>query len=597
MKAGPLVSNFSYNFSLLSSKFILHPSAFLLMGTILSFLFFTGLVGLITFLRTHNDNLHTTKGYFLAGNSLNGWVIAGSLLLTNLSAANFTGMTANVYTGNLSPIAWTVTVIPVLIYYSAILLPTFLKGGFTTIPEFLENRFGASTRRLIAVMFLFSYLLSGMPVALYGGSIVIDQLFQISSTTGLSNETVIWVLVWSLGIIGSLYALFGGLKGVAVSDTLNGIGLLIGGAMVFFIGIYKVGENNLLKGFETILTKNTQILDAVGDVADGIPFSVLFTGMLIHNLFFWSTNQFIVQRTLGARSLKEGQKGVMIAAFLKILNICYIAMPGVIAFHLYGPNAFERKDTVYPFLIQDIMPEVFIGFFAAVIFGAVLSTFNSVLNSSVTIFALDVYKPIFGKNLTDDQVIQRSKRIGVVMAIATMAIAPFIMYFPDGIFNFMVRVDSLFGAPIMMTMLLGYFSRTVSTKVVNGCIVLFLLIYSTLMLYVQPDLHYLHYMAILFVSFMGLALIIGKISKHKKEGIRFSELQGVDTAPWKHYTKIAVVAVIAMVSVYVLLSPWGLVESDRIKTIENGKIVAGLIMAFVLFGIPLIRRKQQQSES
>ena len=111
------------------------------MGTILSFLFFTGLVGFITYLRTHNDKLHTPKGYFLAGNSLNGWVIAGSLMLTNLSAANFTGMTANVYGSNLSPIAWTVTVVPPLIYFCAVLLPTFLKGGFTTIPEFLENRF------------------------------------------------------------------------------------------------------------------------------------------------------------------------------------------------------------------------------------------------------------------------------------------------------------------------------------------------------------------------------------------------------------------------------------------------------------------------
>ena len=205
----------------------------------------------------------------------------------------------------------------------------------------------------------------------------------------------------------------------------------------------------------------------------------------------------IVQRTLGARSLKEGQKGVMIAAFFKILNVCYIAMPGVIAYHLYGPNNFENNDWVYPTLIRDIMPGVFVGFFAAVLFGAVLSTFNSVLNSSVTIFALDVYKPVFGKNLTDNQVIQRSKCIGVVMAIATMVIAPFIMYFPEGIFTFMVKADSLFGAPIMMTMLLGYFSKTVSTKVVNLFIVLFLAVYSTLMLIIQPELHYLHYMAIL----------------------------------------------------------------------------------------------------
>jgi len=561
------------------------------MGTILSFFFFTGLVGLITYLRTHNDNLHSAKGYFLAENSLNGWVIAGSLMLTNLSAANFTGMTANVYKGNLSPIAWTVTVIPVLIYFSAILLPTFLKGGFATIPEFLENRFGKSTRRLVAVMFLFSYIISAMPVALYGGSIALNELFEVSKSFNLEQQTVIWILVWSLGTIGSVYALFGGLKGVAISDTLNGVGLLIGGAMVFFIGIYKVGQDNLIDGFQTILTKNTQILDAVGDVTDGIPFSVLFTGMLIHNLFFWSTNQFIVQRTLGAKSLKEGQKGVMLAAFFKIINVCYIAFPGVIAYHLYGPNNFSNPDWVYPTLIRDIMPQVFVGFFAAVLFGAVLSTFNSVLNSSVTIFALDIYKPIFGPNLSDNEIIKRSKRFGVGMAVLTMIIAPFIMHFPEGIFTFMVKVDSLFGAPIMMTMILAYFSRTVSAKVVNSCVILFLVVYSSLMLVIQPELHYLHYMAILFTCFLALALIVGKLSGYKKEAIKEKDIEGVDTTPWKYFKPVSIIATIAMVAVYILLSPAGLVESTREKTMEYGIIILGIIMAFILFGMPLIWRK------
>jgi len=561
------------------------------MGTILSFFFFTGLVGLITYLRTHNDNLHSAKGYFLAGNSLNGWVIAGSLMLTNLSAANFTGMTANVYKGNLSPIAWTVTVIPVLIYFSAILLPTFLKGGFATIPEFLENRFGKSTRRLVAVMFLFSYIISAMPVALYGGSIALNELFEVSKSFNLEQQTVIWILVWSLGTIGSVYALFGGLKGVAISDTLNGVGLLIGGAMVFFIGIYKVGQDNLIDGFQTILTKNTQILDAVGDVTDGIPFSVLFTGMLIHNLFFWSTNQFIVQRTLGAKSLKEGQKGVMLAAFFKIINVCYIAFPGVIAYHLYGPNNFSNPDWVYPTLIRDIMPQVFVGFFAAVLFGAVLSTFNSVLNSSVTIFALDIYKPIFGPNLSDNEIIKRSKRFGVGMAVLTMIIAPFIMHFPEGIFTFMVKVDSLFGAPIMMTMILAYFSRTVSAKVVNSCVILFLVVYSSLMLVIQPELHYLHYMAILFTCFLALALIVGKLSGYKKEAIKEKDIEGVDTTPWKYFKPVSIIATIAMVAVYILLSPAGLVESTREKTMEYGIIILGIIITFILFGMPLIWRK------
>ena len=561
------------------------------MGTFLSFLFFTCLVGLITYLKTRRDNLHSSKGYFLAGNSLNGWVIAGSLMLTNLSAANFTGMTANVYKGNLSPIAWTVTVIPVLIYFCSFLLPTFLKGGFTTIPEFLESRFSKSTQRIVAVMFLFSYIVSAMPVALYGGSIAINHLFNVPQAFGLSDEMAIWIVVWVLGSIGSVYALFGGLKGVAISDTLNGVGLLIGGALVFIIGVYQVGDHNFVEGAKTILTKNTEILDAVGDVSDGIPFSVLFTGMLIHNFFFWTTNQFIIQRTLGAKSLKEGQKGIMLASFFKVLNVFYIAFPGIIAFHLYGANNFENPDFVYPTLIRDIMPNFFVGFFAAVIFGTVLSTFNSVLNSSVTIFALDVYKPLFGKNRTDDEVIQRSKCIGLVMAIATMTIAPFIMYFPEGIFTFMVKVDSLFGAPILMALLLGYFSRRTPAKIVNICLCTFVTVYGILMFIIQPEMHYLHYMAMLFVFFISLALLLSRSSPATKPDFRTMTVEGLDLRPWKHFKLVSVIAMLVMIGAYVSFSSWGLVESEKPKIIEYEYIAMGLVIAVCVFGIPLFRKR------
>ena len=564
------------------------------MGTFLSFLFFTGLVGLITYLRTRKDNLQSAKGYFLAGNSLNGWVIAGSLMLTNLSAANFTGMTANVYKGNLSPIAWTLTVIPVLIYFCAVLLPTFLKGGFTTIPEFLENRFNKTTRRLIAIMFLFSYIISAMPVALYGGSIAINHLFDVPQVLGLSENAAIWIVVWVLGSIGAVYALFGGLKGVAVSDTLNGVGLLIGGAMVFVIGVYMVGDHNFIAGAKILLTKNTEVLDAIGDEADGIPFSVLFTGMLLHNLYFWSTNQYIVQRTLGARSLKEGQKGVMIASFFKVLNIFYIAMPGVIALHLYGPGHFDNADFVYPTLIRDIMPSVFVGFFAAVIFGAVLSTFNSVLNSTVTIFALDIYKPLWGKGLDDKVIIQRSKKVGVIMAVMTMTIAPFIMYFPEGIFTFMVKVDSLFGAPILMVLLLGYFSKKTPPFAVNICLGLFLVVYACFMFFIQPEMHYLHYMAILFVVFISLALLIGRFKPDTlKPAFRSAGPEGVDLTPWKYFMPVSIIATLLMIITYILLSPLGLVDTDQPKDVNIGYIVVGLVIAFVVLGIPLLRKRNQ----
>ncbi|MCH2615248.1 MAG: hypothetical protein MKZ70_11270, partial [Opitutales bacterium] len=356
---------------------------------------------------------------------------------------------------------------------------------------------------------------------------------------------------------------------------------------------YQVGDQNFIAGAKTILTKNTEILAAIGAVTDGIPFSVLFSGMLLHNLFFWSTNQFIIHRALGARRLEEGQKGVMIASFFKILNIFYIAMPGVIALHLYGPGPFENPDWVYPALISDIMPTFMVGFFAAVIFGTVLSTFNSVLNSSVTFFALDIYKPLFVKDLDDDTIIERSKKIGVAMAVITMIIAPFIMYFPEGIFTFMVKVDSLFGAPILMVLLLGDFSSKTPPFAANLCLGLFLAAYGAFMFFIPLDMHYLHYMTIVFLVFISLALLIGCIKPETKPDFRKAGSGGVDVTPWKHFKTISIAATLVMIGAYILLSPVGLVDAEREKTIEYGYIVMGIIIAFVVLILPIIRLRRQ----
>ena len=531
------------------------------MGTLLSFLFFTALVGVVTYRRTRKENLHSSKGYFLGGKTLNGWVIAGSMLLTNLSAANFTGMTALVYGGNLAPIAWTVTVVVPLIFFGGLLLPMFLRGGFSTVPEFLEQRYGASTQRFVALLFLFSYILSGMPVALYGGAIAFIQLFDVTALTGLSTPACVWLLVWVFGIIGGIYALVGGLKGVAISDTLNGIGLLIGGVLVLFFGVRAVGHGQFLAGVHTIVTEHTEKLNAIGGATDDVPFAVLFTGMLLHNLYYWCTNQFIVQRTFGARSLKEGQKGVLITAFLKVLNLFYIAAPGVIAFHFYGPHHFANNDWAYAALIRDTMPTAFVGFFAAVIFGTVLSHFIGVLNSAVTIFAVDLYKPLWGRDLSDAVVIARSKRVGVLIGLSAMLIAPFIMQFRAGIFQYMVKVEMLFGAPICLILLVGFFSRGLSARAANGVMALYLVALGLpLFGLIEVRLHYLHVLGILFVIHAAIALSCGWISPAVRSPVVRSVPTDIDTEPWKNFALVSVIAVLVMILTYVVFSPWGLVQ-------------------------------------
>jgi len=168
---------------------------------------------------------------------------------------------------------------------------------------------------------------------------------------------------------------FGGLKAVAVSDTLNGIGLLIIGIAVPLLGLSALGNGSISEGLSIITTNETHKLNAVGSATDPTPFGTLFTGMIFANLFYWCTNQYVIQRTLGAKNLAEGQKGVLFSGFFKILVPFMMMIPGVIAFHLYGPG-LATIDLAYPQLIRDVLPVYATGFFLAVLLGAVFSSFN-----------------------------------------------------------------------------------------------------------------------------------------------------------------------------------------------------------------------------
>lgn len=568
------------------------------MGTFLSFLFFTSFVAVVTYYRTRKENLNSSQGYFLGGNSLSGWVIAGSLLLTNLSAANITGMTAQVYATNLAPIAWTVAVIPPLLLFAGVLLPTFLRRGFATVPEFLEQRYGSSTRRLVTALFLFCYVFGGMPVALYGGAIAIMHLFNVPALLGVDETTCVWIMVGLLGMIGGTYALFGGLKGVAISDTMNGIGLLTGGLLVFIFGVRFVGDGNFFSGITTMFTTETHKLDSIGAKNDLVPFAVLFTGMIMHNAFYWCTNQFIVQRCFGARSLAEGQKGVIIAGYFKILNVFYIAIPGIIAYHVYGGGAFENNDFVYPTLVRDIMPGIFVGFFAAVIFGAVLSTYNSVLNSSVTLFAIDIYKPIWGRHLSDELIIKRSKWVGCFLVIFTMFVAPFIMKFQDGLFVYMVKAEVLFGAPIFLILLVGYFSKTVSTKAANITLISYLITLSVSQFNPALPVHYLHALGALFVVHVVMLFGLSKVFPLDRSIEPTTPATNIDMTPWKHFKLVGGLCLALMVLTFVIFSPLGLVKNAVDKQIDFGYLAMGSVVAILMYLIPYrIFKRMQKEES
>ena len=296
---------------------------------------------------------------------MTGGVIAGSLLLTSISTEQLIGMNSQAFSGGLSVVAWSVTASVSLVFMALYFLPRYLKSGFTTVPEFLEERYDKATRNIVAVLFLISLIGIMLPTVLYSGAIAINALFDVSKILNVSEPAALIISIWAIGIIGGIYAIFGGLKAVAISDTINGIGLVLGGLLIPIIGFSILGDGNFFTGVETLVVKFPDKTNVIGSADSPVPFSGIFTGMLLINTFYWCTNQVIVQRALGAKSLAEGQKGALYAGFLIILVPAALSVPGLIVFALNSGNV-AHPDMAYPMLVNQVLPAPLLGFFGAV---------------------------------------------------------------------------------------------------------------------------------------------------------------------------------------------------------------------------------------
>ena len=299
----------------------------------LSAFFFMSLVAAVSYWLTRGK-VANSEGFFLAGRSLGGTFIAGSLLLTNISAEQIIGLAGSAYAFNLSSMAWEVMAVVAIIITAIVFLPRFLAHGFTTLPEFLGARFNQRVRMAVVVLFLLAYGLVTIPSILYSGTIAVVETFSAE----LSSAMAFPVSMVVIATIGTLYAVTGGLRAVAVSDTLNGIGLIFFGFAIPILGLMHLGGDNMVEGWRIVTTAAPEKLNAIGSETDPTPFLTLFTGMLFANLSYWGTNQYVIQRSLAAESLAAGQQGVLLAGFFKLLIPFFIMLPGIIAFHLYGAD-------------------------------------------------------------------------------------------------------------------------------------------------------------------------------------------------------------------------------------------------------------------
>jgi len=561
--------------------------------TLISAAFFMGLVAWYSYVKTKGE-VSDSAGYFLAGRGLTGGFIAGSLLLTNLSAEQLVGLNGQAYRTNLSNMAWEVTAAFAIIFMAIYLLPKYLRGNFTTLPEFLSKRYDEGVRQYSVLLFMLGYILVTAPSMLYSGALAVLQLFNFPELFGISYEASVWIVIWLIGIIGAIYAIFGGLKAVAISDTLNGIGLIIIGLLVPILGLIALGDGNIGDGMKQIATTNPEKMNSIGTKQDSVPFGTIFTGMIFANLFYWASNQYVIQRTLGAKNLAEGQKGVLISGFYKLLVPLTMMIPGVIAFHMYG-DGLKSVDLAYPALISDVLPTWMSGFFLAVLLGAVLSSFNSLLNSAATMFALDIYKARFNPEADDRKLISVSKIAGTLLAVVSLCIAPLLMNAPEGLWDLIRRFTGFFNIPIIVILLVGIFTKRVPALAAKVVIIFHVITYYMLVWGTQHlfdfavPIHFIHIYAILFVVEAAIMIAIG-LWKPTAKPYTFRSEAAVDMVPWKYSLPVSVVLLALVAIIYVVFSPIGLAYDGGYVSSAFWPIIAGILAITALLSYLAIKK-------
>ncbi|NMW32760.1 solute:sodium symporter family transporter [Altererythrobacter sp. RZ02] len=523
----------------------------------------------------------SSEGYFLAGRGLGGIFIAGSLLLTNLSAEQLIGLNGSAYGYNMSSMAWEVTAAVSTIVMALIFLPRYLAGAFTTLPEFLKSRYDVGVQQMSAVLFLLGYGLVTIPSVLYSGSLAVMKIFDVPQLFGIGEFPALVVMVLVIGCTGAIYAVFGGLKAVAISDTINGIGLLIIGFLVLILGLIAIGGGAFMEGLTRLASNHPEKLNAIGSSDDPTPFGTIFTGMLIANLFYWCTNQYVIQRTLAAKSLAEGQKGVLLSGFFKVLVPFLMMIPGIIAYHLYGPG-LTTIDLAYPALVRDLLPVWLMGLFLAVLLGAVFSSFNSLVNSAATLFCLDILPAIRGKPLAEASVVQTAKWASAVVALFSFAVAPLLYFAPDGLWQIIRIFTGFYNIPIITIVLVGLFTQRVPAIGAKLVIVFHVVAYG-LAKFIFDDvitMHFLHLYAVLFVIELAIMAVCCKLYPRDVES-EMPKAAKTDMTPWRGAIPTAILLMSLVIACYLLFSPIGL-ASGELSTVfwtAIAALVAGNVLA------------------
>ncbi|GAB3056604.1 solute:sodium symporter family transporter [Salinicoccus sesuvii] len=520
---------------------------------IITFVVILTSIYIYAYVRSRKVDISNSEGYFLGGRSLVGTTVGMSIIMTNLSTEHLVGQNGQSYVAGMEVMAWEVTAAIAIVIGAWVFIPKYFKYGVNTISDFIEIRFDTTTKRIVSILFMFTFVVSFMPVVLYSGALIFNNLFNIDEFLGVSSITAAAIIAFIIGAIGVSYLILGGLSLLAHSDSIYGIGLIGGGLVVAALALFVLGDSNFLRGIDTIITQTPEKLNAWGAVDSAIvPWPTLFFGMLFNNLYFWCTNQMIIQKSLAAKNLKEAQKGMIYVGFFKISGAFFLVLPGIIAFNMFGGDL--HMDSAYPALISEILPGWAAGIFAAVVFGAIMSSFVGALNATVTLFSLDFYKPVINKKASSQDIARMGRFATIGFGLLTIIIAPFISIFPQGLFAVVQEFNGLYSMPLLAIVLVGFYSRKTSSLGAKVTFAFHVVTYASSKLLI-PDIHYLYVWSVLFLLDLAILVAFSKL-RPEKDDFEFEKYKNkVDITPWKHVRVTGILILILVAAMYIVFSP------------------------------------------
>ena len=509
--------------------------------------------------REPKGTVKTTEDYFLAGKSLPWWAIGASVIAANISAEQIIGMSGEGYRIGLAIAAYEWQAAIVLILVAKYFLPIFLKREIYTMPQFLDQRFGSGVKTTMSIYWIALYTVVNLTVVLWLGGLAVETL------TGLR----VFPAMVALGVFAIAYSIFGGLKAVALTDIIQVIVLILGGLIIAWLTMSMIGGGSVTDGFGRLYTELPDKFDMIFDKTenptgyDAMPgIWTLLGGLWILHLNYWGFNQYIIQRALGAKDLREAQKGLVFAAALKLIMPLIIVLPGIAAvmlatpeFGKLDPNILDAKtDKTYP-SVMGLMPSGLRGLIFAALIAAIVSSLASMVNSISTIFTMDVYKTNIARGQNEIHYVNVGRLVSILaMVIAVLVAKPFIGGFESG-FQLVQDLTGFIAPGVVAVFLLGmFYQRANSVGAFTALIVSVIVsgILYTLTKMGTIELTFVNRIWIIFLMCILLAIAASHMTQSPKESrlVPLSDVQFKTSPSFNVWTIIIVIILVGLYAIF-----------------------------------------------